>query len=51
VKSDVVVEAVLKVRPAVYRDGFAGGGGNGVDEFGWRCGWGAGHLSDFSKGM
>ncbi len=45
-----MVEAVLKLRPAIYGDGFAGGRGDAVDEFGGVCGGGAGHLSDFSKG-
>ncbi len=46
----MVVEAVLKLRPAIDGDGFASGRGDGVDEFGGGCGGGAGHLSDFSKG-
>lgn len=39
----------MKPGTAVYRDGGAGGGGDGVDEFGLRCGWRTAHLSDSSK--
>jgi len=40
VEGDAVVEAIAELGAAVYGDGFAGGGGDGEDEFRWGRLWG-----------